>query len=367
MKDKVKILFIVQSLKNHSPIKGLLALIKGIRHLFNIHIIYLEPMCDDYIFDKLVNLEVKFLSSNSPGFRGILKAIRFINSYILANKIDVAISMLLRPDIVLSLLEENVVKISSVRDMTEYQYQNDYGKILGSFFSAIHFSTLKKIGKIIVMSDEMKKYLLRKDISTEDKIFIVYNFIDEEELNIMKNIQINFPFNNGKKTVVTSSLLIRRKNLKFMIETLLELMKEGLEFNVLILGDGYLRKSLESMVNSSKFSNLFFFTGHVDNPYPYLKKSDIFLMTSLSEGVSRALMEALYLGKICIASDIFGNHELIQNGINGYIYKDKEELKNLLKENIHKNNSATDILLPDKFRYHLNIDRFVNLINMLNI
>jgi glycosyltransferase involved in cell wall biosynthesis len=85
-------------------------------------------------------------------------------------------------------------------------------------------------------------------------------------------------------------------------------------------------------------------------------KSEIFVMTSISEGVSRSLMEALYLGKLCIVSDIDGNRELIQNNKNGYLFNSKQELVDIIQKqlvNIFSNNKN---LLPDKFRSNVSLD-----------
>ncbi len=50
-----------------------------------------------------------------------------------------------------------------------------------------------------------------------------------------------------------------------------------------------------------------------------VKHADIFLLTSVFEGLSLALLEAMALGKICVVSDVPGNREVITNGVNGYL------------------------------------------------
>jgi len=53
------------------------------------------------------------------------------------------------------------------------------------------------------------------------------------------------------------------------------------------------------------------FVGQVDDPFPFLAASDIFILPSRSEGMSNALLEAMAHGLPCIATDIPGNSDII--------------------------------------------------------
>lgn len=62
-----------------------------------------------------------------------------------------------------------------------------------------------------------------------------------------------------------------------------------------------------------------------------IKSWDIFLYgTNHNEGISMAILEALACGVPVICSDHYGNKEIIQNGVNGYVYKDKKHAKDIL-------------------------------------
>ena len=66
------------------------------------------------------------------------------------------------------------------------------------------------------------------------------------------------------------------------------------------------------------------FLGFLDNPAKYLEQSDIFVLPSLWEGMPVALMEAMACGLPCIASDVGGVGELIDNNISGILVKPKD-------------------------------------------
>lgn len=73
-------------------------------------------------------------------------------------------------------------------------------------------------------------------------------------------------------------------------------------------------------------------TGWVDNKtaLTYLNESDIFLLTSLWEGLPMALLEAMYLSKICMVSDVVGNRDVIKQNKNGFVCDSVDEyIKNI--------------------------------------
>lgn len=53
----------------------------------------------------------------------------------------------------------------------------------------------------------------------------------------------------------------------------------------------------------------------------YSLNSDTFMLTSLWEGLPMSLLEAMYMKKLWVVSDVIGNHDVINDGVNGYIYQ----------------------------------------------
>lgn len=72
-----------------------------------------------------------------------------------------------------------------------------------------------------------------------------------------------------------------------------------------------------------------------------LNDNDIFILTSLWEGLPISLLEAMYMKKICIVSDCIGNRDVICNKKNGYIASNIKEFVNIIKDVIEENGSNT--------------------------
>ena len=62
-----------------------------------------------------------------------------------------------------------------------------------------------------------------------------------------------------------------------------------------------------------------------------LNKADVFLLLSLWEGLPISLLEAMYLKKVCIVTDVIGNRDVIKHGENGYVVRSAEECVEILK------------------------------------
>lgn len=104
-----------------------------------------------------------------------------------------------------------------------------------------------------------------------------------------------------------------------MLRLAKRLKDEGYAFSVQIIGQG---EELDNLIDLSKRLNVqdeVVFMGFKSNPYPYLSNSDIYISTSLSEGLSLVICEALVLGLPVVATKTAGALELLDNGEYGVL------------------------------------------------
>ena len=252
-----------------------------------------------------------------------------------------------------------VKKISSIRANIFEDYKFKYGNI-GYLLALAHYFIIKNFNLVIAMHIEMhnqiKKYYY-------GEIKIINNFIEEEYLeNFRKNVK------SDKKNIelIFVGTLTDRKNPILAINLLKQLIEKGYNVNLKIIGNGKLRLKLEERVKKLNLLKQITFYGNIDEPYEMLSASDIMIMPSFSEGTSRAMLEALFLGILCIGRSIGGNEDLITDGYNGYLFHNDDDLlgKTLLaiKDIRLSNNEKKNLLLPN-YSQKLIINKYIEILN----
>lgn len=111
--------------------------------------------------------------------------------------------------------------------------------------------------------------------------------------------------------------LVERKNYKTAIEAIAATGQKRLKY--LICGEGPQLKYLMELAKEQGVDNQVLFLGFRTDIVELLKSSDIFLFSTLQEGLPRSLMEAMACGLPCVASKIRGNVDLITNGQGGFL------------------------------------------------
>jgi glycosyltransferase involved in cell wall biosynthesis len=92
-----------------------------------------------------------------------------------------------------------------------------------------------------------------------------------------------------------------------------------------ILGDGPCRPELEALSRRLGQEKRIVFTGAVADVTPYLKEADVYLSTSLSEGMSNALLEAMSHGVMPVVSQVSGADDLVEEGVSGFLFPPGDE------------------------------------------
>ena len=146
---------------------------------------------------------------------------------------------------------------------------------------------------------------------------------------------INLPKN--KKIIISAGRLTKQKNFSYLINEFFEFSKECKEYILLIVGDGEERKSLDRIVKKNKLEKIVFLIGYKNNIYNYMKKSNIFVLSSLWEEVGFVMVEAAMNNLFVIASDCpNGPKEFLNQGKNGILFKNNTRnglYKSLLEYN----------------------------------
>jgi glycosyltransferase involved in cell wall biosynthesis len=162
-----------------------------------------------------------------------------------------------------------------------------------------------------------------------------------QRTDITNKVGAKFGIQKDKALVLYLGRLAEKKGVKYLIEAIGKLNPEtSRKAQFVIAGDGQLKKSLEELALQLRIENLIF-TGYIHgaDKEALLQLADYVCLPSIidsmgdSEGLPVALMEGLSAGAILLVSDVSGGENVIQDRVNGYIFKQKSsiDLANKLK------------------------------------
>lgn len=109
------------------------------------------------------------------------------------------------------------------------------------------------------------------------------------------------------------------KNHTMMLRAFAKVLTQQPKCTLLIVGDGEERSNIEKCINKLGIEKNVILAGYEPKPAEYIALMDIFLLSSLSEGTSMTLLEAMSVGKPCVVTDAGGNPEIIINNENGFV------------------------------------------------
>lgn len=161
--------------------------------------------------------------------------------------------------------------------------------------------------------------------------------ITENELDdLRKQIGIS------KENIVLSYVaeLNKNKNQILLIKTVEELVKENDKYRLILVGDGNKRQEYENYEKEHKLEKYIKFLGKRNDVPQILKLTNIYVASSLREGLPVNILEAMYVGLPVVAMDNRGHRELIKNNRNGFIIYNEYELRKKIKLILEKENLA---------------------------
>ncbi|WP_413307833.1 glycosyltransferase [Bacillus sp. 1P10SD] len=164
---------------------------------------------------------------------------------------------------------------------------------------------------LITVSDELENQI--KEIFPEhgEKMRCIHNIISTSMIRSLSLEKANFMDEyNNQISIVSVGRLAKEKGLDLSLDAIEILVKKGYVVTWFLIGEGNMRGELEKRIKEKNLDNNVVLLGVKDNPYPYIKHSDIYIQTSRFEGKSIAIEEAKVLAKPILLTNFStaGNH-----------------------------------------------------------
>lgn len=352
-----KIFILVPALDLTGPIRGAAALANGLIDSHQVTFVILKRTSTKKI---ILKPQVNIVSLES--LKGPWKKYRYYRKMLekesQVEEIPISISFCFSADLLNFFLRSRARVITSIRAHFSKSYPKRYG-MAGHLLAGLHYFILRRFHHVIVLSEAMKKQVQRRHFG---RVSVVGNFIDEPQLEMFR-LPSPESLKNGRKKVCFLGSFTKRKRADLMIQGARLLKDRNVEFKMTMIGDGPLRNELEKMAALYGLKEYVHFPGFIEDPYSFIQEADLLVLPSESEGVPRAVLEALFFGVPCLLRDVDANAELIQHGVNGYLFKADQELGNSLANALLKDPLKSNrCLIPPQFRREVNIKRILEII-----
>lgn len=304
------------------------------RKKFKIQLVLIEK-CGELIDNIPKDIELTYLLNEnySRNKKGFFKFLGYLKELYLIRK---NLKKIVKKDSVILNMNIRNIRIN----ISILKYKNKklgwiHGNILndiGSTLEKLNYKLFFQYTKIFNISKQGKKDFEKKFPNLKNKSELLYN-----SFNIKKIIEKSKESINDSNYLLSIGRLSFEKGFDILIEAMSLLKKDGINEKLYLIGDGIEKEKLKSKIKELSLEKNVFLLGFKENPYPWIKNSKLYILSSRGEGLPTVLIESLILQKAIVSTNClcgpeeildFGNYGLLVKTENAYSLK--EGIKNLL-------------------------------------
>jgi glycosyltransferase involved in cell wall biosynthesis len=203
--------------------------------------------------------------------------------------------------------EQGIQRFDVVESLDDFQPRS-YGIRVGLLRAAQRF-TLRRAARVITPSEYLKRIVIGWGIP-EAHVEVIYNGVDISETPILPTERPRGFF------IVTAARLVPWKG----IDELIDLITMEKTWSLAIVGDGPERRALERRAQHGAEGRVRFLgrLSHAET-LGWIEKADAFVLNSSYEGLSHTIIEAMWLGRPIVATNVGGNPETLRDGVDGVL------------------------------------------------
>ena len=213
---------------------------------------------------------------------------------------------------------------------------------------------------LITVSNLNKKKIIDLGISKKDKIYNIYSGIDLKIFDRKNDRSFKKELKLGDNEILIGAVgrLSGQKDPITLISAFDLVNKKFPDAHLVFVGDGPLRNKITKMIKKLKLTSKVHLIGNIHNTWPVYHSLDLFVMSSIYEGLGRSITEALSCGVPVVCTAVEGVPEIIKNGETGFLVepRDIEGLANSIIYSLQNLSVAKKIALEGRKFVHKNFD-----------
>ena len=182
--------------------------------------------------------------------------------------------------------------------------------------------------RMILVSEDLKSFFIENlKLRNNKKLLTLYNGIDINKYgskDFQSDLRRELGIDPNAVLGCTIGSLFKVKGLPYLLDAIAIMKNNHPQFRFIIAGEGGELEQLQAQCRELKLDDVVSFLGFRDDVPNLLAISDFYVCSSLSEGLSLAILEAIAAGKPVIATNVGGNPEIIEDNVNGFLVPSRD-------------------------------------------
>lgn len=174
--------------------------------------------------------------------------------------------------------------------------------------------------KVVTVSDAMFEKFISQDLIPKNKLICIYDILNTDFIQSQSLENLSQICDTSKKVIVTvARLIIRNKGQDLIVKAAKIIKDKGLDFKWILVGDGPDYLMLSKQIEEAGLNDYVILAGLQSNPYPFIRRADLYVQTSRYEGFGLTITEAKILRKPIVTTNFPSAYNQIIDGENGLI------------------------------------------------
>jgi glycosyltransferase involved in cell wall biosynthesis len=283
-----------------------------------------------------------------------------------------------------ALVRNERVEVIHAHEFTANTYGSLMGQIMGvpvvatvhgkNYFAEqvkrrVAYRYVSRLSRMVAVSEDLKQFIVQRVGVAEHRVNVVYNGVDVAGLppvNQLSAIRADLRLDGYDHVIGAVGSLYPVKGHIHLIKALPEILRACPKTLLLLVGQGELEQVLKAEVVKRNLDTHVRFLGFRSDVPALLSLFDVFVLPSLSEGLSMALLEAMAAGKPVVATKVGGNSEIVLDGDTGFLIDSEspESISDRVVQVLRDKVQAVGMgdrgrrRVHDKFSFRAMVDRY---------
>ena len=178
----------------------------------------------------------------------------------------------------------------------------------------------RQVDGFIAASEAIRRILIHDGIP-DTRVVVVHDGIDVARIGRLPAVDLHAEYwlPHGVPVIVNVGALVAHKGQRYLIDAMPLVRRQVPDAHLVIFGEGELRPVLEKQITHLSLAKHVLLPGFREDVLSLVKSADLFVMSSVAEGLGTSLLDAMACSRPIVATTAGGIPEIVEDGVNGLL------------------------------------------------